>query len=229
MKSALHCQYTGNGVIAHIENEKGITERISMADVRAGVVFPTGALPGYYLMIARKWDQLPSGKRILYFMTEGESLVHEELFTKLTDDCIKFKCKTLYAELPRQDRKGGIGGFDDLYRFIRNKRMGINLIQAPAARDVEYGKALLREYWSEEAIKLPYSDINYTTIVSHLKPIRGFQEAGDGTDDSNYNEDNLYAFHAMRHVLAGFVKYNNVIQYEKKFKKDPKANPKGWT
>lgn len=227
MKSALRCQYTGSGILAHIEDDKGVERRINLADVRAGVVFPTGALPGYFLLMGRKWETLPAGKRPLMFLTEGQHIMHETLFGQLTDACSKFKCRTIYADLPRQDRKGGVGGFDDLWRYLRNRKLNINLIPAPAADDVEYGKALLREYWSDRAIDLPEMDVTSTTLRGQLRKLSGIKEAG--RDPGGVDERDLYAFHAVRFLIAGFVKFNNVIQYGREHRKDPRGNSRGWT
>jgi hypothetical protein len=224
MKSVTNCQYTGSGILAHGTDEKGVERRIPLADVRAGVVFPTGAQPGYYLLMGRKWDSLPSGKRPLLFMAEGEDIIHETLFSKLTDSCSKFKCKTVYANLPRQDRRGGVGGFDDLWRYIHNKKLGINLIPAPASDDREYGKALLREYWQDKALDLPDSDTTPTILRFQLRKLAGLREPGK---DSVIDETLLYAFHAMRYLLAGFVKFNNVIQYGRETKRDPRGQSLG--
>ena len=226
MKSVTNCQYTGTGILAHAIDEKGVNRRITLADVRAGVVFPTGAQPGYFLIMGRKWESLSTGKRPLLFMAEGEDIIHETLFSKLTDSCAKFKCRTLYALLPRADRKGGVGGFDDCWRYLRNRKLQINLIPAPAADDVEYGKALLREYWQDRALDLPDPDVTPTTLRAQLRKLSGLSEPGK---DSGTDEKLLYAFNAMRYLLAGFVKFNNVIQYGREHRKDPRGNSRGWT
>jgi hypothetical protein len=227
MKSVTRCQYTGSGILAHAQDEKGVERRIALADVRAGVVFPTGALPGYYVLFGRKWTSLPAGKRPLMFLTEGQELVHEALFTKLSDACTKFKCRTIYADKPTANRVGGIGGFDDLWRYLRNRKLQINLIPAPAADDVEYGMALLREYWTERALDLPPTDLTPTILRGQLKTLPGLKQPGK--DDGAIDEKRLYAFHAMRFLLAGFVKFNNVIAYGVQARKDPRASSKGWT
>lgn len=226
MKSVSHCRYTITSIIAEAVDDKDVHRQVYLSDVRGGVVFPTGALPGYFVMCGRKRKQLPAGKFPLLFCTEGESIVHEAMFTKLTDACMKFKCKTLYANLPRQDRHRGVGGFDDLWRYLRNRKLGINLVPAPASEDVDYGKALLREFWADQALELPSIDTNPTILRDHLQQLAGLREVGKA---EGLKDENLYAFHALRYLLCGYVKFNNVIPWDARSGKNPKANPKGWT
>ena len=219
MRSVSHCQFTGSGVIAHAEDEKGVQHRVFLQDARAGVSFPTGGLPGYYVLIGRQFDTISTGKAKLLYLCEGEDIMHEPLFQSLTDACTKFKCRTLYAHLPRVDRRGGIGGYDDLWRYLRNKRLGINMMPAPAAEDEDYGKALIREYIKDRAIDVPEYEDNPTILRGQLREIT---EDGDAK--------HLYAFHALRLVIAGFVKFNQGIPYSPETRKSSaKANPKGWT
>lgn len=218
MKSVTHCKYTGTSVVAQAIDEKGVKREVYLQDARAAVVFPTGALPGYFVMMGRKREILPTGKSPLLFLTEGENLMHEILFSDLTDSCVKFKCKTIYANLPRTDRKRGVGGFDDLWRYLRNRKLAINLIPAPAADDVDYGRALVREFWIDKAFDIPDPHDRPTILRSQLAVL-----TPDGEDDK------LYAFHALRHLLCGFVKFNNVIAYDARPQKSEKANPRGWT
>jgi hypothetical protein len=228
MKSIDFCTWTGSAIHAQGTDNKGIKREIWMVDSRAGITFPTGRLPGYYVIMGRRSGVSPTGKRELIFMAEGENLNHELLFGLLTDDCMRYKCKTVYATLPRQDRRGGIGGFDDLWRYIKNKKVNLALTQAPAAQDVEYGKALIREYGEEGMIDLPPSDLRLTTLAAHMKDMVG--AATEATqDEKGPDESKFYAFHAFRHVVCGFVKFNQVIKYHTPSKVDPRANPLGWT
>jgi hypothetical protein len=218
MKSVSHCQWTGSGILAHCEDNKGVKHRIGLMDVRAGVWFPTGGLPGYYVMFGRRWDTVPTGKAQLLYLTEHEDIMHEPLFRALTDDCTKFRCKTLYAHLLRHDRRGGIGGYDDLWRYLKNRKLNVNLVPAPAAEDVDYGAALIREYIKDEAIEIPDTDETPTILRKQLSLI-----------EPKTDKAPLYAFSALRFVLGGFVKFNNVIPYMPRSGHSEKANPKGWT
>jgi len=228
MKSVSHCQYTGTGVLAHVVDEKDVKIRVSLLDVRAGVVFPTGSLPGYYVLFGRKAEQLPSGKLPIMYLTEGEHIMHDALFEMLTDACTEFKCRTIYAMMPPRDKRmASMGGFDDLWKYIRAKHLPIKVVPAPAAKDPDYGKAVAREYWADNALEVPPSDLNPTTLVKQSKDMAGIIESGKA--DTGAQEDKLYAFHAMRHVLCGFVKFNNVVQYDQKPVKSARSDARGWT
>ncbi len=226
MKSVSHCTHGSGSIIAEAFDEKDVKRQVYLSDVRSACVFPTGALPGYWLVFGRQRKQLPAGKYPLLFMAEGENIMHERLFEKLTDACSKYKCRTVYAYLPRADRKGGVGGFDDLWRYLHNRKLNINLIPAPAAEDVDYGKALAREFWEDGALDLPEMDSAPTILRAQLKQLSGIKERGR---DVGTGDEDLYAFHALRHLLAGYMKFNNVIPYAARGQKSPKADPRGWT
>ncbi len=216
MESVTNCTYFGNSVIAQAIDDKGVKRYVYCSDVRAGIIFPTGKNPGYYVLFGQERETVPTGKHILLFLSEGEDIMHESLFSKLTDDCTKYMCKTVYAHLPRTDRRGGVGGYDDLWRYLRNRRLAINTIPAPAAEDVEYGRALLREFLKDKAIDIPAH--RPTILKRHLSQMTG-----------DTKEEDVYAHSAMRYLLTGYVKYNQPIPFEAKIQKSPKANPRGWT
>ena len=228
MKSISHCQNLGNNIVAFGVDDKGARREIYVVDVRAGISFPTGTLPGYFVLIGRQREQTVSGKNVLLFMAEGEDLMHEAMFATLTDACAKYKCRTVYADLPTQNRRGGVGGYDDLWRYLRNKKLKIALLPAPASDDVEYGKALIREFWTDKAMDLPELYTRPTTLRKHLKIMTGGL-AEPGKDNKTPNEEALYAFHAMRYLVCGFVKYNNMIPFDVGVETSPRANAKGWT
>jgi len=227
MKSISHCIYTGSGVVAQALDIKETKRQINLQDVRAGMVFPTGSMPGYFLILGREVELVPTGKPMMLFIHEAENIMHELLFQDFTDACTKFKCKTVYAYLPRQDRKRGVGGYDDLWKYLRNRRLKINLVPAPAAEDVEYGKALLREFWTDDAFDLPPMDSKPTVLRQQLKQLVGIRDVSK--DNKGLDESLLYAFHALRYVLTGFIKFTNVIQYLPKTEPSPRAAAGGWT
>ena len=123
MKSVSRCIWDGQSVIAQAKDHKDVDHRVFLQDVRAGIVFPTGGLPGYYVLFGRKTTKKSTDNPTYMYLTEDEHLRHERLFDSFTDACVKFKCRTVYAKIERQDRHGGIGGYDDLWRYVRAKKL----------------------------------------------------------------------------------------------------------
>jgi len=222
MKSVSRCTWNGNAVVAEAIDTKNVKRRVMLQDVRAGLIFPAETLPGYYVLFGREIEAKSVDKHKFLFMSEGESHTHDTLFSKLTDDCSKFKCKTVYAKLKRQDRRGGVGGYDDLWRYIKAKKLSINLIPAPAADDVEYGKTLLGEYWLDGCLDIPDFKITPTKLRAQIKKM-------DQDADISPDIDTLYSFHAFRYLISGFTKFANVIPYSPRQKQHDKASQKGWT
>ena len=57
MKSVNHCIDSGNSVIAEGKDLKGVMRKIYLQDSRAGIVFPTGSAPGYFVIIGRQHEK----------------------------------------------------------------------------------------------------------------------------------------------------------------------------
>lgn len=222
-----HCMEQGGGVVALCKDSRGPEVRRNLKDCRGGVVFPSGGWPGYFLLMGREFFTTKNGKNGLLFLSEGESIMHESLFSLMTDDCAKFKVRTLYAALPITDRHGGVGGFDDLFRWLKKKGLnGINLTAAPSSRDGGYGDALIKEYWMDGALDIQGKK-GEVAAEGELSTLR--KQLRMMFTDTDVNRAGLYAVEALRYLIAGYVKYENVVQYKRNVGKSPLANPKGWT
>jgi hypothetical protein len=71
-------------------------------------------------------------------------------------------------------------------------------------------------------------DDNPTNLRKQLKQMIGLvdpERKKRQTDEADISS--LYAFHALRYVLAGFVKFNNVIAYGTQPKRDPRGQSLG--
>ena len=195
MKTIDFIRTFADGLMARGDNDNGTKVSIPLVDVMGSVVMPTGAFPGYYLILGKRLQINQYRKRPLIYLAEGEYTTISVLLEKLTDDIKRLKCRTLYAKHDRTNQ-GASGFFRDVYTYLQRKRLTVSVTQAPSWNDYEYGRALLVEAWKDKAIELPkYVD----TVVK--------KQLGEMRVDTDLSEDELYAFHAMRYILAAVEKY----------------------
>ena len=175
------------------DSGKWIHRVIDFSEARASIIMPSAAQPGYFLIMGREIYPNEYGRNPLRFMMEGEDLLHDILFEKLSDAAKKCRSVACYA---KQDRtvRGMEGSYRELWQYLRTNRIsGIRLMPAPSATDVEYGKTIIRDYVKSQALYVPED----TILRRQLK---------DMTKKDKIDDAEFYAFHALRYLIAGFSK-----------------------
>ena len=185
--------------MARGDNDNGTKVSIPLVDVMGSVVMPTGRYPGYYLIMGKRLAVNEFRKRPLLLLAERECQTMSEVFDKLSDDLRRLKCRTLYAKQERNQREVS-GFYRDLFQYLNSRRLNVNLMPAPSCNDYEYGRVLMVESFKSKVVELP----GYVKTV-----LKG--QLRDITNDSDVKDDALYAFHALRYILAGSEKYVNDI------------------
>lgn len=191
MKRFTHVQIFAEGLIAHGINDNGIKKQVDIWEVRSAIVGPTGIQPGYAVFLGIGKKRNVYGKNPLIFLHEREEKLQGSLLEKVTDDAIRLRCSTLYADRGSQRTLEGFYG--SLWKHIQDRRLNISIVPAPSSDDPEYGAALIQEALSSKALKMLSTE---TTLRNQLKQMT-----------SENLRDDLYAFEALRFVLAGFEKY----------------------
>ena len=207
--------YAG-GYIAHGINDGGVKATVPLMEVRAGVQWPTGKYPGYYLILGKKVEKTADGHNPLLFLCEGEEAMPQKLYQKLTDDISKMRAIAVYADRGA-DRSLGISGcYTDFFDYLGARGLGVQLTPAPSANDMEYGAVLMREHFKQSTLELP--TLKMTTIRAQIRQM---------TPDSDFTE--YYAFHALRYLLAGFAKFQEAVVDWMMVKPQKVVNAAGWT
>jgi len=190
-------QKFGEGFIAVGMSDTLVRKSISVHEVRGSVRWPVDGFPGYYLIMAKKKKINEHGKRPMLFLAEGENQSPSLMLEALSDDLVRLKCAKLYAKQDRTHR--GIEGFyKDLYHFIKKRKIGTIVVPSPSVNDPEYGRALIKEYIKDQAFDVP--KLVPTILREHLGSITDAMPA------------EKYAFHALRYLMAGFEKFDDVRQ-----------------
>ena len=189
--------YAG-GYIAHGVNDGGAKVTLPLLEVRAGVQWPTGKFPGYYLILGKRAQKNDLGYNPLLFLCEGEEPLPQNLYRKLTDDISKMRAIAVYADRGADRSVGMSGCYTDFFDYLGSRGLSVQLTPAPSATDKEYGVVLMREHVKHKILELP--NVRMTILLGQLKQM---------SQDSDYEE--FYAFHALRYLLAGFAKFQEAI------------------
>ena len=191
MKRFIHVQIFAEGLIAHGITDTDAKAQIDIWEVRAGIVGPTGSQPGYAVFFGLGKKRNVVGKNPLIFLNEREEKLHGPLLEKVTNDAIRLRCTVFYAN--RGAKRMLEGFYGSLWKYLQDTKLNITLMPAPSVDDPEYGAALIQEALSSKALKMLSTE---TTLRNQLKQMT-----------SENLRDDLYAFEALRFVLAGFEKY----------------------
>jgi hypothetical protein len=162
--------------------------------VRAAVRWNAAKWPGYYLIVGKALTKNAMRQHPLMFMSEGEENHPQDLYRKLTDDVIRLRASVIYADPGSDTTISNSGQFTDLWDYLQGHKIKIHLTPAPSSDDTEYGVVLMREHLKNKTLVFPV--LRMTTLYKQIKSM---------TVDAN--EDQFYAFHALRYLLAGFAKF----------------------
>lgn len=204
------------GYIAYGINDGGAKAQVTLMEVRAGVQWPTGKYPGYYLILGKKAEKNPDGQNPLLFLCEGEDAMPQNLYRSLTDDISKMRVVAVYADRGADRSTGMSGCYTDFFDYLGAKGLSVQLTPAPSANDIEYGAVLMREHYRQKTLELP--TLRMTTIRSQIRQM---------TPEANYED--FYAFHALRYLLAGFAKFQEPVMDWMTTKPPKKISAAAWT
>lgn len=207
----------GGALLALGLNDAGGKASAPLLEVRAAVQWPTGEAPGYYLIMGRKAEKNAEGKNALLFLGEGQKPLPRELYEACTDDLARLRAAVIYADKGKQGARLISGHYTDFYDYLSARQLSIDLTPAPSAQDKEYGVVLVREHMKNGLLELP--GVRMTIVRSQIR---------DMTEGGDY--ERFYAFHALRYLLAGFAKYQELVVgiWSDTRRREPKS-AQGWT
>jgi hypothetical protein len=207
-------QEFAGGLIAHGWNAGGAKIVIHLLEVRAAVRWNAMAWPGYYLILGKSLAKNAMRQHPLMFLAEGEANHPQELYRKLTDDVVRLRASVIYADPGSDTTISNSGQFTDLWDYLQNHKIKITLTPAPSSDDNPYGVVLMREHLKNKTLEFPM--LRMTTLFKQIKSM---------TVDAD--EDQFYAFHALRYLLAGFTKFPDSEMVASAPK--PRVSGLGWT
>ncbi len=189
MKEVKYLKTMGEGLIAYCVTDSGGNKQIPIWEVRAALIPPQAIIPGYYLLLGQRKGANVYDKEPLLFIKEYEGHSQGKLMRAFIEDADQFFVKTVYVD---QDNEGF---YRIMWDYIRAKRSKVKLEPAPYARDSEYGKALLRDWWDDQAIDVPLPEVAPTLLRQQMREMVTESE-----------EEKYPAFRAMRFIVNGFIK-----------------------
>src|SRR4030043_997285 len=197
MREVINIQKYGDGYLVDGISDTGVKEQAMLIDIRCAIIPPKEEFPGYFLLMGMKKDSNIYGKYPLLFLHEGTATTQTELLDFMADHASRLKCSIVYCDVSATKQRSAQGFFKDVwkYRFLHNLPMRIN--QAVSSRDYEYGKAIVTEWFKDQALLRP---IHETILDSQVKSDYGMVQ------DSDPSENRWYAFHALRFIIAGYIK-----------------------
>ena len=207
--------YAG-GYIAHGVNDGGAKVTLPLLEVRASVQWPTGKLPGYYLIMGKRAEKNSLGQNPILFLTEGEAAMPQDLYRNLTDDISRMRAIAVYADRGADRSVGMSGCYTDFFDYLGSRGLSVQLTPAPSADDTEYGVVLMREHIRQKTLEIP--TLRMTTLLSQIRQM---------TPETDYED--FYAFHALRYLLAGFAKFQEPVADWMMVKPAKQVSAAAWT
>ena len=191
----------GGGYLANGINDNGVKTQVPLIDIRGAIITPTDTTPGYFLYFGMKKNMNQYGKYPILFLSEGiqdpESESFADLVKELFDDAGRLKASTIYCEQPKERKNSG-GFYRYVWEYRRINNLPCQVRPAPSPKETEYGFTLMQEWSKHRSIIRPiYVD---TVFKQQLASEDGMLEGSD------LKSNEWYAFHALRFILAGFVK-----------------------
>jgi len=110
------------GFIAYGINDGGAKETVPLLEVRAGVQWPTGRWPGYYLILGKKAVASPLGHNPLLFLAEGEEHLPQNLYRRFTDDIVRMRANDIVINRLERARRHRPGKLITCLAYYHKKR-----------------------------------------------------------------------------------------------------------
>lgn len=165
---------------------------IGFVSIRAGLSWPSGHAPGYFVLLGQRTQENARGRCPLLFIAEGEERDPQTLFLRLSNEASTFYCGKVYADLSPK-----LIGMETLFSHFKTEHeiQGLSLLDAPYKENFQVGLTFIKKWASEAALEIEPESI----LAGQLSRIpRG--ELGESP------EAEWYAVNALRFVLAAFEK-----------------------
>lgn len=185
----------GGGYIVDYLNDAGGESSTYAMAVASALIAPVGFIPGYYLTVGIQFEQTKSGLFKLIFIKEMESPSQAELITSFIDSALVNHVEYVYVD--RKEKKDGF--FANVHQSGIKTHAPWRLLPAPSANDVLYGISLITQYIKDAAINCPDDSIFFKQLndlgIRDQRNTQDIKQTLEGPE--------LYAFHALRFILAG--------------------------
>ncbi len=203
MYNVINARKTKRGISHDTITTDGETRTSSYSAVRGGLSWPMGTMPAYHCILGEEHiyfdrDDLRDQRGKLHLLSECEypGLSIDQMFDKLTDDCARLCCSTVYT-LTEEKYTDYLGAYQN---FCHEKKIKIGrLEQAPFAENFQLGASLINDWLRTGSLILPEQSI----VREQLKRISK-QELADKP------EDKFYAINGLRFAVAAFHKFKPV-------------------
>lgn len=194
MKEIHSIQRFGDGYLAKGLSDTGIKRSIELMDIRGAVVPPRDNNPGYYLYMGMLKNINEHMKYPLMYLSDGTDRLPSALMDAVFDDASRLKASSVYAEMPK-DRRAVQGFYRDIWKKRSNEGLPVRIRPAISATDLDYGRALIEEWTTDRALIRPYA-----TETIYTEQLRSMDL------ESDIKDSRWYVFHALRYLLAGYIK-----------------------
>jgi hypothetical protein len=177
-----------NKIIHEVDNGP---DRVYL-DIRAGLAWPYQTHPGYWLILGQRDEQNSFGKFPLVLLHEGRARDLGRLFESITDAAVRLMCEDVYVDMDEENLcyRHSFSRYRDGHNIRR-----VFMASAPYVDNFDYGITLIREWIKEGSLK-----IDHGSIVG-----RQLGQIPESVLEES-QRDEYFAIHALRFVLAAFVK-----------------------
>uniref|UniRef100_A0A6M3IK38 Terminase n=1 Tax=viral metagenome TaxID=1070528 RepID=A0A6M3IK38_9ZZZZ len=196
MKDVLYIQRFADGFLANCINDKDVKQQVAIIETRGAVVSPIDEHPGYYLFFGMTKHPNIFKKHPLLFLCEAEHTTHGQLIEALFNDASRMKASVIYSNRG-SSRKQQAGFYRDVWTHRVRQNVPLRVMPAPSVKDVDYGRGIIQDWTREDAIVRPKKR---RTVLARQMTEEMREQVVDPA------EDRWYAFHALRYLIAGFIK-----------------------
>ncbi len=174
-------RYEEGYLVNYTSSNKESIPSIALLEVRAAVVFPSGTMPGFTLVMGQKLERNPHGLNPLLFLTEHQPESFEAQIHKLTEEVPRLKVQSVYCDHQNEG----------MLHFLRKRFHSIRTPRLSYSDDITYGHVMIAESLSEKTLEgIPKDSILHSDLMKI---------------SSNISIDLLpSSFHALRFLIGGF-------------------------
>lgn len=176
-----------------IFHDTGRLPHRSYRDVRAGLTWPCGNAPGYFIILGQLPYKNELGERELTFLKEGVAENLKNLFQSLSDAAQMLLSENIYTNLS-PDFDGYVQMFMDF--CSKNEIRRLYLQEAPWISNFQYGLYLAHEFLGNYAL-----EIDKQTIAG--------QQLGQipKGDPGEHPDQTFWAVNALRYLVGAYKKF----------------------
>lgn len=161
-------------------------------DIRAGLAWPYQTQPGYWLILGQRDERNAFGKHPLVLIDERKAKDLSKLFNSLTDAAVRVGCEDVYVDRNEEN----LCYCEAFWRYLDEGNIQrVFLNPASYIENFEFGIGLIREWLKDKAL-----EIDRNSIIA-----RQLGQIPESVLEEE-KKDAYFALHALRFVLASFVK-----------------------